>query len=239
MYKINVDISGKVTQRRKGKPLNIIVFWDSIEVGFAGTRPNLEKKEPAVYDPNEILNFLSVFTFEKTKKQDSYFEYIKKRKRFSKKESRFLLSFPSRRYSVSKRNTKLISAIVAAECRNKRYETRIEKIVKSIQFISHLRYKTFEKNLEKIKKILVPDYLLYDVSLIPHHILLFHLLRDKSILEFHPLIEHVIFNILKYDYNDYCLKKQIIEQTHLTSPIQLRILKEYNDCIVFEVFASE
>jgi len=239
VYKINVDI-GKVTERRKGKPLNIIIFWDSIEIGFAGTRPDLEKKEPAVYDPNEILDFLSAFTFKKTKKQESFFEYIRKRKPFSKKEAKFLLSFPSRRYSVSKRNTKLISAIFAAECYNKRYKARIEKIVKSIQFISKMRYKTFEKNLEKIKKILLPDYLLYDVSLIPNHILLFYLLRDKSILEFHPLIEHVIFNILKYSYDDYCLKKQIIEQTHhLTSRIQLRILKEYNEYIVFEVFASE
>jgi hypothetical protein len=238
VYKINVDI-GKVTERRKGNPLSVICFWDSIEIGFAGTRPNLEKLEPAEYNPNEILDFLSAFTFKKTKKQESYFEYVRKRKPFSKKESKFLLSFPSRRYSVSERNTKLISAIFAAECYNERYKARIEKIVKSIQFISRMKYKTFEKNIEKIKNILVPDYLLYDVSLIPNHILLFHLLREKSISEFHPLIEHVIFNILKYSYDDYCLKKQIIEQTHLTSPIQLRILKEYNEYIVFEVFASE
>jgi len=201
-----------------------------IEIGLNGVKPNggihytiLDKKQYTQIG-KFLLLFLHSLTAIRTEKETVFINVKNK-----------LKSFPSRRFSVSKQNEFILSDIMFLECfNNQKYLKRINKIVSSVFKLNKL--KTDKVILEKLQLILKPEYPC-SIKLIPFHILLIHLLDNRSISKFYNHIQYTIFNIFQYSTKEYEKKKALIESsTRPREDIQLRIIKENDDYVVFEIF---
>jgi len=241
-YIVEIDNKGNILNSlQKENAVNILSVQHKdqsvFEIGFKGIRPYARSQtsqleiRPRKYiglnkDQHHITRFLllllnTIITI----KSEKHTVYTKGR----------LHSYPVSRFSVDKRDEFFLAELFYLECfKNQRYLKRISKIVHSISKLRKL--KTEKVIIEKLEQILHPTYLC-NIQLIPCHILLIHLLNNKSISRFHHLIEHIIFNTFDYSQTDYLQKKSLIESSSKPNEnIQLRMVKEYNKYIVFEIF---
>jgi hypothetical protein len=239
---IEIDSQGNLIDWQTNKQgINIIAAIHGqhslFEIGFQGTRPytrsraaNVKVRHRLYIGLNKNQYHISLFLFlvlntltvTRTEKENVFFDHKTK-------------SYPRRKYSVDKRDAFFIADLMYIECfKNEKFLKRIRKIIHSISKLAKL--KSQATIIEKLQLILQPCYS-SNIQLIPLHILLIHLLKNQTISKFHNLIQHVIFNLLEYSFDEYQQKQKLIESsTRPTVNLQLRIIKEYPRYIVFEIF---